>query len=49
MTVATPAPPEDAPPRRVWRTTWPMLIGIIFTLGLLFASLFTGVYNITGG
>lgn len=49
MTVATPAPPEDAPPRRVWRTTWPMLIGIIFTLGLLFASLFTGVYDITGG
>nr|WP_312800578.1 iron chelate uptake ABC transporter family permease subunit [Corynebacterium variabile] len=26
-----------------------MLIGIIFTLGLLFASLFTGVYDITGG
>lgn len=49
MTVATPAPPEDAPPCRVWRTTWPMLIGIIFTLGLLFASLFTGVYDITGG
>ena len=49
MTVATPAPPEDAPPRRVWRTTWPMLIGIVFTLGLLFASLFTGVYDITGG
>jgi iron complex transport system permease protein len=49
MTVATPAPPEDAPPRRVWRTTWPMLLGILFTAALLIASLFTGVYNITGG
>jgi iron complex transport system permease protein len=49
MTVATPAPPEDAPPRRVWRTTWPMLLGILFTVALIIASLFTGVYNITGG
>ncbi|WP_297008694.1 ABC transporter permease [uncultured Corynebacterium sp.] len=49
MTVATPAPPEEAPPRRVWRTTWPMLLGIVFTVALITASLFTGVYDITGG
>lgn len=49
MTVATPAPPEEAPPRRAWRTTWPMLIGVLFTVALFIASLFTGVYNITGG
>ncbi|MGO2801398.1 ABC transporter permease [Corynebacterium variabile] len=53
MTVATPAPspeaPLEKPPRRLWRTTWPMLIGLLITVGLIVASLFTGVYNITGG
>ncbi|MGO3363602.1 MAG: ABC transporter permease [Corynebacterium sp.] len=44
------APPSDAPPptRSWWRTTWPILIGIVFTLGLIVLSLFVGVYDITG-
>jgi iron complex transport system permease protein len=49
MTAVTTAPPGAAPRRKVWRTTWPILIGIAFTIGLFVLSLFTGVYDITGG
>ncbi|WP_419866066.1 ABC transporter permease [Corynebacterium neomassiliense] len=49
MTTTTPAPPESTRPRRVWRTTWPMLLGVLVTLALVTASLFVGVYDITGG
>lgn len=51
MTVGTPAsttaPPPEKPPRRLWRMTWPMLIGILVTIALMTWSLFTGVYHIT--
>ncbi|WP_066587926.1 ABC transporter permease [Corynebacterium provencense] len=49
MTTTTPAPPESTRPRRVWRTTWPILLGVLVTLALVTASLFVGVYDITGG
>lgn len=49
MTAVTTAPPDATPPRRLWRTTWPMLLGVLVTLALIVASLFTGVYDITGG
>ncbi|MDN5683633.1 ABC transporter permease [Corynebacterium glyciniphilum] len=45
------APPSHDPPRTTsrWRTTWPILLGIAFTIALVIASLFIGVYDITGG
>jgi iron complex transport system permease protein len=43
------SPPLAPPPRASWwRTTWPILIGISITLGLMVLSLFVGVYDITG-
>ncbi len=55
MTSAPPVPQEKespplAPPPNPswWRTTWPILIGILITIGLIIASLFIGVYDITG-
>ncbi|MGO1437058.1 MAG: ABC transporter permease [Candidatus Corynebacterium faecigallinarum] len=55
MTSAPPVPqekesPPPAPPPKPswWRTTWPILIGILITIGLIIASLFIGVYDITG-
>ncbi|MDN6282854.1 MAG: iron chelate uptake ABC transporter family permease subunit [Corynebacterium sp.] len=55
MTSAPPVPqekesPPPAPPPNPswWRTTWPILIGILITIGLIIASLFIGVYDITG-
>ena len=55
MTSAPPVPqdkesPPLAPPPNPswWRTTWPILIGILITIGLIIASLFIGVYDITG-
>lgn len=43
------APPLAPPPQASWwRTTWPILIGITFTLALIVGSLFIGVYDITG-
>lgn len=43
------SPPLAPPPQASWwRTTWPILIGIIFTLALIVGSLFIGVYDITG-
>ncbi|HIW91147.1 MAG TPA: iron chelate uptake ABC transporter family permease subunit [Candidatus Corynebacterium avicola] len=55
MTSAQTVPPERespplAPPPNPswWRTTWPILIGILITLGLIVASLFIGVYDIAG-
>ena len=55
MTSAPPVPQEKespplAPPPNPswWRTTWPILIGILITTGLIIASLFIGVYDITG-
>lgn len=55
MTSAPPVPqdkesPPLAPPPNPswWRTTWPILIGILITTGLIIASLFIGVYDITG-
>ena len=55
MTSAPPVPQENgspplAPPPNPswWRTTWPILIGILITIGLIIASLFIGVYDITG-
>ncbi|WP_414120823.1 ABC transporter permease [Corynebacterium nuruki] len=49
MTAAPTAPPGQKPARTTWRTTWPIVLGILFTLGLFVLSLFTGVYDITGG
>lgn len=49
MTAASTAPPGQKPARKTWRTTWPIALGILFTLGLFVLSLFTGVYDITGG
>lgn len=34
-------------PHGRWRTTWPLLIGIALTVGLIMVSLFVGVYDIT--
>lgn len=55
MTSAPPVPQERespplAPPPKPswWRTTWPILIGTLITIGLIIASLFIGVYDITG-
>lgn len=55
MTSAPPVPQEKgspplAPPPNPswWRTTWPILIGTLITIGLIIASLFIGVYDITG-
>ena len=52
MTSAPPVPqdkesPPLAPPPNPswWRTTWPILIGILITIGLIIASLFIGVYR----
>lgn len=43
------SPPLAPPPQASWwRTTWPILIGIAFTLALIVGSLFIGVYDITG-
>ncbi|MGN0096554.1 MAG: ABC transporter permease [Corynebacterium sp.] len=44
------APPSHDSPRENsrWRTTWPILVGIVFTVALVIASLFIGVYDITG-
>lgn len=43
------SPPLAPPPQASWwRTTWPILIGITFTLALIVGSLFIGVYDITG-
>ena len=43
------SPPLAPPPNPSWwRTTWPILIGILITIGLIIASLFIGVYDITG-
>ncbi|MDN6510883.1 MAG: ABC transporter permease [Corynebacterium sp.] len=43
------SPPLAPPPQASWwRTTWPILIGIAFTLALIAGSLFIGVYDIRG-
>ncbi|AHW64879.1 Putative ABC-type enterochelin transporter, permease subunit [Corynebacterium glyciniphilum AJ 3170] len=44
------APPSHNSPRATsrWHTTWPILIGLVFTIALVIASLFIGVYDITG-
>lgn len=37
----------DRPRHGRWRSTWPLLAGIVLTLGLVLVSLFVGVYDIT--
>lgn len=50
-TTAPPSGEATAPPPKpgLWRTTWPMLIGIVVTVGLIIASLFVGVYDVANG
>lgn len=55
MTVAEPPsakepPPPLAPPSNPswWRKSWPLLLGVLFTLVLIVVCLSIGVYDITG-
>lgn len=43
-----PPSPASSPTQSRWRTTWPLLAGVAFTLLLIAISLFVGVFDITG-
>ncbi|WP_312980803.1 iron chelate uptake ABC transporter family permease subunit [Corynebacterium sp.] len=45
---ASPPPGTSPPAHSWWRTAWPLLIGIAFTLVLMVGSLFIGAYDIRG-
>ncbi|NIH71471.1 iron complex transport system permease protein [Auritidibacter ignavus] len=45
----TSTPPTSGPTahRSIWHTMWPLALGVLVTLGLVIASLFIGVYDLS--